>query len=322
MIHLPLGLTLNLSSLASLASELPMDIILFFFLARILPMRHRPAFWAASLGLRAFLVLVAPQALLAIVGQTWCTILGVMLILFQMFVLPALFCPRGQRGKGLLLTALINIVSTGLGVLVGALFHAFESAVASPGAWSEAPASSIYLIIRYVLLAGGLCLLDVLVRRAIRRRVGRSSWPYLAALSLAFLSMIMVTLAQSVRFADGSVPAWTSLSFAILFAAFAGAALALAFSVEHFGRQQRAHQRAEVLNAQLDEVLNGYAGVNAEVERVARLRHDLKNQLLTAAELLRRGERDAAGTHLAHTVEELASVSVAGPEDGKGGDRR
>lgn len=306
MIDLPLGLALSPDDLAAFASELPGDVLLFFFLARILPMRHKPAFWAVALGLRAFFVLLAAQVFSAAFGQVAGGILGVALILFQTFVLPALFCPRGQRGRGLLLTALTSIVYTGAGALADSVLRTLETALTTSGTWGEPLLGSVFSIIGYALVICALCVLDALVRRLSRREVGHGAWPYLAALALALFSILATELAKDVSFGAEAAPGWATYTLTALHVTFIGAALALVFSVERFGRQQRARQRAEMLGAELDEVLAGYADVNTEVESVARLRHDLKNQLLTVSELLRRGELDAAEAHLARTADDLA----------------
>ncbi|MBS5451179.1 MAG: hypothetical protein KHY83_03200 [Coriobacteriia bacterium] len=315
MIDLPLGLTLSFDSLLAFVHELPGDIVLFFFLTRLLPMRHKPAFWAISLSLRAFLTTLGSQILPIVFGQTGGALAGMILILFQIFFLPVLFCPRKTFGKSLLVTAAAAAIQGTLSSICSLLIDG-PAQMDATITWDAAlahPAPFIASMIAGPLAtACGLSALETFLYRRVPHDVGRHAWPYLATLIVLGLTSTTVVIALSALSSAGLRPnAGLVICVLVLLVASVVLTPVLIASVESFGRQQRAQQRADALSAQLDTMLEGYKDINAEIEDVARLRHDLKNQLATAAALLKKDKRDAAREHLQGTLADLTRACAA-----------
>ncbi len=315
MIDLPLGLTLSFDSLLSFVHELPGDIVLFFFLTRLLPMRHKSAFWAVSLILRAFLATVGGQVFLAVFGQAGGALAGLILILFQVFVLPVLFCPRKTFGKSLLVTAAAAAIQGTLSSICSLLIDGaaqMEAAVTWDAALARPAPFIALMIVSPLATACGLSALETFLYRRMSHDVGRRAWPYLATLIVLGLASTTIVIALSALSSAGLRPsAGLVVCALVLLVASVVLTPALIISVERFGRQQRAQQRADVLSAQLDTTLEGYKDINAEIEDVARLRHDLKNQLATAAALLKKDKRDTAREHLQDTLADLTRACAA-----------
>lgn len=89
---------------------------------------------------------------------------------------------------------------------------------------------------------------------------------------------------------------------AVLCLAVSGLAL---IAVVQVRSRQRDDARAEALRDQLDAYLAEYEETVANMESIARLRHDLRNQVQVVRVLAERGEFDLAQRHIAAMRKEL-----------------
>ena len=69
-------------------------------------------------------------------------------------------------------------------------------------------------------------------------------------------------------------------------------------SLDRYGKKQSDKRRAIALKQQLDWCIGRYDGIVCEIERTARMRHDLRNQLRVAILLVERGNIERACDHI------------------------
>lgn len=84
--------------------------------------------------------------------------------------------------------------------------------------------------------------------------------------------------------------------------------------MRNFEREQREAVRASLLERQLEEELAAYGAVAEEIERTARIRHDVRNHLQVVATLAESGEVERA-------QQQVAALRRALAEGAEGGER-
>lgn len=308
--------------LFSLVTELPADVLTFHFQSRLLPMRHVAWFWAASLALRAFMVLAFPL-LVPLVGTGLGAALGLALIAFQTFVLPVLFCPRAGIGRNLLVCALaeaLNSIANGVLAALAALLPGVSPDVyATTLEFAQADPASFAAHFAVNVLAPLVSMGPMLAVTDRRQDDGAPAthlraWPFVAAVCLvaleaacASVTLSVTTLAPGVR---SAVCAASALVLALALLALA----TLVSSQRKYARQQAAQARMRRQEQMLADELAHYGNMLAQVEDVARMRHDMKNQLSMAAELVEQGHAAQAREHLQAVIARLS--------DEEGGEER
>lgn len=83
-------------------------------------------------------------------------------------------------------------------------------------------------------------------------------------------------------------------------------------SMGRYGMRQRSEQRAALLQCELDDYLHEYRVVVEDMEAVARLRHDLRNQLQVATELAEDGKSEEALNLLADMKSAVNALDAEG----------
>lgn len=89
-----------------------------------------------------------------------------------------------------------------------------------------------------------------------------------------------------------------------------GVDIFMLFQIRRYGDKQLSDLRAAMLESQVDECIRIAAGMCAEVEHVARFRHDLRNHLQVVCEMAERGETEDASLY-------LKQVSFLGRDSGR-----
>ena len=302
------------TQLFALVAEIPADILTFYLLSRLLPMRRVPLFWAASLALRAFMQLVSPL-LASVVGAVPAAVAGIVLIGFQTFVLPVLFCPRSGVAHSLLVCAVagaLNSVAAGiLSSLVSLLLGAPADTYASSLAFAKAdPAGFAANEVAYLLaplVSMGPMLWAMRRRRAAEgaAEVRMSAWPFAAAICLVAFETVCLSVALSVTNLDGRARAGAYGLSALLLAVSLFMLVGLVDAQRKYARQQAAEAEVRRQEQLLADELAHYGSMLAQVEGVARLRHDMRNQLQVASELTAQGRAADARAHLDAMVRTL-----------------
>ena len=320
------------TQLFALVAELPTDILTFYLLSRLLPMRRVPLFWAASLALRAFTQLTSPS-LASLVGAVPAAAAGLVLIAFQTFVLPVLFCPRGGAARNLLVCALAGALNSVAGGILGALASLVPGTSAdthaSALAFAQAdPLSFVASEVAYLLapLASMGTMLWVMRRKRATDgtpEVRLSAWPFVAAVCLVAFETTCLSVTLSVTGLDGRTRAAFYGLSALLLAVSLLMLMGLVDAQRKYARQQAAEDEVRRQERLLADELAHYGSMLAQVEGVARLRHDMRNQLQMASELAAQGRLADARAHLdsmLRTLEEPKGEepNLENPEDSEG----
>ena len=119
--------------------------------------------------------------------------------------------------------------------------------------------------------------------------------------------LVMMLTVWTLHVFGGGGAAYGAATAAILVCAAADAALFASFS--RYRRCRLVDQRAALLEEQLAAYLERYGETVREVETVARVRHDVKNQLLAADETARRGDAERARAQLSAVMRQLADAA-------------
>lgn len=160
-----------------------------------------------------------------------------------------------------------------------------------------AGASAFAIVSGFIVLAAALALAVVVAVRQ-RRRTVSQYWAFglfpLLRVVLLFLCCWVV-----VRYcgADWNL-SWACVALAVLCLAVDGLVLVAIISTRHA-------DRARALRSQLDVYLVEYQETVEKMERTARLRHDLRNQVQIVNALAARGEFELAQHHIAAMLKEL-----------------
>lgn len=250
---------------------------------RLLPVRHA--------GLFAFVYAGMPALVNAFGYGILSGEVGFMLLLLSYIVLPVALSEGGLALRIVVaVAALICVTATeavewalwGV-VLAGPVPEGFERYLDTVR--QNVPAWMVVQLVRAVIV---LLLLRAL-QAAVRRCGSWSSaeaWPFavLAASQLALF--LLVAIPGCLVDLDAW---WYGADVALALACVEADAIALVL----LGRQERAlaeERRTVLLQERLDEQRACYAATMDELEKIARIRHDARNQLQTIEELTERGE--------------------------------
>lgn len=161
--------------------------------------------------------------------------------------------------------------------------------------------SAFAVVSGFAALAAALALAAVVVVRQRRHTVSKY-WAFglfpLLQVVLLFLCYWVV-----VRYcgADWNL-SWACVALAVLCLAVDGLVLSAIVNVR---ARTRDADRARALRSQLDAYLAEYQETVEKMERTARLRHDLRNQVQIVNALAARGEFELAQRHIASMLKEL-----------------
>ncbi len=162
-----------------------------------------------------------------------------------------------------------------------------------------AGASAFAIVSGFIALAAALALAVVVAVRQ-RRRAVSQYWAFglfpLVQVVLLFLCCWVVVCYCG---ADWNL-SWACVALAVLCLAMDGLVLVAIISA-----RTRHADRARALRGQLDAYLVEYQETVERMERTARLRHDLRNQVQIVNALAARGEFELAQHHIAAMLKEL-----------------
>lgn len=154
-------------------------------------------------------------------------------------------------------------------------------------------------------------LLRAVFRRGTQVVYGRSSLVFVGFLALQLVFAALVIWSKMLLLNSYDALDWVGALFCIV--SFA-VDLVLVVDFERNAQRELASARADAANELLDEYLMRYGDALGEVERTARIRHDLRNQLQVVDSLIERGQREEAAEHLDRMLAalEAPAPSVAG----------
>lgn len=289
---------------------LPPQVAIAWGFTRVLPMRCAPLFVASNVAIVTALNATGERFL-----DVWA---GLALLVAVCFVLP-FFLYQGSR----LLRAVVVVAANVCDNLVHALANAIWAVLMRApvpddmGPYYDAVRANpvSFAVSEFASIVGAIGLF-VLLAAAVRRFRGGEAFAH-GWISFAFLLTQVVLMVEAMAvaaFFDISVEMAT-----ILCLLFAGCLVADGLLLRGMVRYERLlldHERGDMLERQLQTSLASYSQVVNEIERMGRIRHDLRNHMQMVEGLAASGQVERAR-------EQVAALrrSLVGDDGNAGGSR-
>lgn len=295
------------NSMIEFLNTLPMQLLLAWGFTKVLPMRRKPLFWVLYVGVTVFVTSIGEWFM-----GVW---EGLALLFLADFVLPFVLYQAKPLQKAVVVVA-INVCDNLVAIASMTLWSLMMQGPVPDdmGLYYDAirlyPASFICSQVARALL---LVALILLIRKFVRRRGGGA--PARVGLSLAFLAtqvMLMVEILCMQGMLEGSA-AFFGVGVAVFAACLVVDAIFLV-AMQRYERKRLEDERARLLQRQLEETLATYRSAMDDMERTARFRHDLRNQLQTVKHLAEEGEIARARTQVAAMRQRLLAADQEGKE--------
>lgn len=288
-------------------AALLMQIAFAYGMTSLFPMRRKGLFWAFELTLWPLAQFMG-ASVVAFAG-------GTAAMLVSWVVLPFVLVEESPLVKVLAICAALGcmMVSEAVGqalwgIALGGVASDYETL-----SQMQRGNLALYLLMD-VVIAGLLALMLSALRLVFRRKMHglAASWPFALLMATQVLLLILAMLMPSYE----DVPVWWCVAEVVAAVVCLALDIAALVAVRRYERKLLDDQRAELLEAQLSEYLNSYTVVTRQLEEVARIRHDLRNQLQVVEFLLWQGEGEKAQTLLGELRErcEEAAAGRAGEE--------
>lgn len=302
----------TLDMLIEALAVFPVEIVLTYMMTLMLTMRSNAVFWLVRMGLSSVSILARP-----FLGEP----LHMAMALFLYLVLPVL-CARDSLARRLFVVVAIYIVMA-VSEVAGMLMWSALTGLALSGPGDMAVYTAQYWLVRvlHLMLTTFLLMaLHVLIRRISGEDYerGMASVVALPAVEVVLFAVVI----QAFQYVPEESYTLTLIS-AVLTIACVGVDAYLLLAVERYGKKRRSERQARALAMQLDDYLERYASVVEGVGAVARLRHDVRNQLQVIGDLTSRGEyekaREMARSLRAHCEKTSVQLGATCPADPAGG---
>lgn len=272
----------------------PFEIVFTYVWTKILPLRSNVAFWCTRLGIEIPFLLfrsLLPPVLVGILGAVVSALL------------PYLFS-TGPRSRRILVVLLANVILFAAELLGGALWMALTGEATVSNEASRRHLAAFYFVhVAHILIASAAFYgmwrwtrrLHAVDAGSGASGVGKAKaeadggmWLYvLFPLAQLGLLSVILPMQQWMRFEGQDALVFGGVVVVLLCGA---VDVLLVRQLSRYRKRRLADQRAALLEGQLAAYLERYGETVREVETVARVRHDLKNQLLAADETAHRGD--------------------------------
>lgn len=293
-----------IETLVETASVLPSEAVYTYASTKMLDMRRVVVFWVLRMSFCIVMMLFRSQLDLVVR-----TILGV----FAYLVMPLLF------SQGNLPRRMLSVVSMYVVVMIAEM-----TCTVLWLALMKAPLPDIlqldlveYWMLRllHLLIISALFMALYAFSHHIDGSLGDGAVKLVSAL-LAIQVVLLSVCTGTLEFVPGEKELLGTASLSL------GAACVvvdgyLLVVIRRYEERMAQQQRIEILQAQLDDYLARYGEVAASIEEIARLRHDVRNQLQVINDLAQRGERGQAREMLGILIDacESSGARAAGAQD-------
>ena len=288
--------------LPALLSAVPQAAIIYVQ-ATLLPMRKRWLFVTlkALLCCAALIIRFATTGIVTDIAH-----FGVALI--AMFVLPPLFYRRIIPLSWRLVATAVAVLLMFLGEMAcGALWVA-SGREYSLSAIQSAPllmSVAIHLFFVAVILIGGHLFRALFKKQRFERRASSTGGMLLCGLPVSQALLVWVLLFIMVHVSDINNRGPILTAALILVALCIVSDVLLIRSVNGYWRTVDERRYAKKLEQRMQEQLDGFTRLNAQIASTARLRHDMRNHLLVLGVLVDQGEFEQAGAYADDLLAEL-----------------
>lgn len=265
---------------------IPSQMVLAYALSRMLPIRRLFLYWALEIGYTLLLACFRP-----IIGVEFGFIASIPLMLFLVIL------SEGKLSQRVVAVVLAYLVLFFAELPGSALWVAMTSAALADydAVREHFGAFIITHAMHLVLVAFLLAMLCMLYNRFYAWEKGRGAW-----LPVLFLGVQLMLVCLMILLSLGHVGEplqYYSGTLVLSLISFA-ADLLLFSSMERFAQKRNDDARALMLEKQLDCYLSQYARFVKSIERTARLRHDMGNNVQVVLALTGRGMFQEASEHL------------------------
>ncbi|WP_165052848.1 MULTISPECIES: hypothetical protein [unclassified Adlercreutzia] len=258
---------------------LPVEVVLTFVYTKVLNMRNVPLFWVVrmvtSIG-TSFIRLDVSMPVRLLIG------------LVEYFAIPY-FMSKGRAGYRIIALTVLFIAMSVSEVLGVVLWYALTGMLLVRGDALGALMPEFWLVrVMHLLL---VVLLLGVVSVALRRFSGEGhehGFPLVAGLLITQVLLLSLCI-YAMQFLGGE-KLFLSMGSLTLSLACVVVDVYLMVVIDRFERQRRAEGRVRMLEEQLSAYLEQYQHVAKSIEGVARLRHDVRNQLQVVNDLIVRGD--------------------------------
>ena len=228
--------------------------------------------------------------------------------LIAMFVLPPLFYRRIIPLSWRLVATAVAVLLMFLGEMAcGALWVA-SGREYSLSAIQSAPllmSVAIHLFFVAVILIGGHLFRALFKKQRFERRASSTGGMLLCGLPVSQALLVWVLLFIMVHVSDINNRGPILTAALILVALCIVSDVLLIRSVNGYWRTVDERRYAKKLEQRMQEQLDGFIRLNAQIASTARLRHDMRNHLLVLGVLVDQGEFEQAGAYADDLLAEL-----------------
>ena len=228
--------------------------------------------------------------------------------LIAMFVLPPLFYRRIIPLSWRLVATAVAVLLMFLGEMAcGALWVA-SGREYSLSAIQSAPllmSVAIHLFFVAVILIGGHLFRALFKKQRFERRASSTGGMLLCGLPVSQALLVWVLLFIMVHVSDINNRGPILTAALILVALCIVSDVLLIRSVNGYWRTVDERRYAKKLEQRMQEQLDGFTRLNAQIASTARLRHDMRNHLLVLGVLVNQGEFEQAGAYADDLLAEL-----------------
>lgn len=228
--------------------------------------------------------------------------------LIAMFVLPPLFYRRIIPLSWRLVATAVAVLLMFLGEMAcGALWVA-SGREYSLSAIQSAPllmSVAIHLFFVAVILIGGHLFRALFKKQRFERRASSTGGMLLCGLPVSQALLVWVLLFVMVHVSDINNRGPILTAALILVALCIVSDVLLIRSVNGYWRTVDERRYAKKLEQRMQEQLDGFTRLNAQIASTARLRHDMRNHLLVLGVLVNQGEFEQAGAYADDLLAEL-----------------
>lgn len=264
-------------------SILPVEVVYTFACTKVLRMRSVPLFWVLRMLVcigTTFVRLGIPMSARLLVG------------LVEYFLIPFALS-KGRVGHRIVALALLFVVVSVSEILGMVLWYALTGMLLAHEADLSAFMPEFWLVrVMHLFLVTLLLGFSCMVMRRFSGEGYEHGFPLVSGL-LATQTVLLSLCIYAMQFLGGE-KLFLSIGSLVLSLACVAIDVYLMTVIDRFERRRRAEERVRMLEAQLDAYLDQYRHVVSSIEGVARLRHDVRNQLQVVNDLIARGEHARA----------------------------
>ena len=279
------------------------QIAIIYIQATLLPMRRRWLFVTLEAALSCAALLVRFSA-----GGTPSFIVHTVISVAGMLVLPPLFYRRIIPLAWRLVATAVAVLLMFLGEVACGVLWAAGGNEYSLEAIQSAPllqSTVIHLFFVAIVLMGGRLFKALFKKQQIERQATRRGQMLLCALPISQALLVWTLLLIMVQVGDvESRGLVLTCALALITLCIASDVLVIR-SVNVYWRTLDEDRYAKTLKQRLQEQLDGFERLNAQIASTAHLRHDMRNHLLVLGALIDRGELAQADAYADNILAEL-----------------